>query len=346
MAPEGLSRLDLAEALAENCDGTVRRFFHPQSEPSEVPGQPVFHNLTLGFQVFEASGAWAFSCVDDLTLQADLERSAAPKPGWYRIVSDDERLLSLIQEQARADQELERVLDPIASLFGTQPTPGPGGMFRVNDRAGASIAIVAPLPGERERPCELVTAPLSQASREDLGELLQLAGKLKFSIPAEGATHLHFDATRIQNASAFSNLVQLWCAWGENFKQLVGTNPNCQRLGAWPEELLQLARDPDFRRLGWLEVKAAVKNLKLTKYCDFNLLNCVEGRPDKNTVEIRVLPVWLEPEPLFQAGLLFAAILELASGGQELAPDLVAGGELSVLLEALPLEPDSRGYWG
>ncbi|BAZ12540.1 hypothetical protein NIES4071_43710 [Calothrix sp. NIES-4071] len=38
MAPRGLSRQDLAVAIAQKYEGTVISYFHPQSEPSQVPG--------------------------------------------------------------------------------------------------------------------------------------------------------------------------------------------------------------------------------------------------------------------------------------------------------------------
>lgn len=41
LAPRGLSRQDLAEAIARSSSGSVRRYFHPQSELSKVPGAPV-----------------------------------------------------------------------------------------------------------------------------------------------------------------------------------------------------------------------------------------------------------------------------------------------------------------
>ena len=91
MAPRGLSRQDLAESIASANDAGVRRVFHPQSELSQVPGTPVFHNLTLGFEVIDRQGNAIARCVDDLTLINDLDKTHEPQPGWYRIVSDDTR---------------------------------------------------------------------------------------------------------------------------------------------------------------------------------------------------------------------------------------------------------------
>lgn len=242
------------------------------------------------------------SCVDDLTVQHDLIRSASPLAGWYRIASDDKRLLSLIMEQAEASSSLEEVLLPIARLFGTSVIEGPGGMRKVQDRSGASIAIAAPLPGERERPCELVTAPLEMATAAPFLEgFLARARELGFSVPREGATHLHFDATPFQGSARFQALA-LWLAeHGEDLKVRLGANPHCQRLGAWPEAFLELVREPDFGSLDWDQACARVLATGLSKYCDYNLLNVVGGHPELCTVEVRVLPVHLEAAAILDA---------------------------------------------
>jgi len=160
MAPIGKSREDLARALADKQQGAVQRFFHPQSEPSKVPGRPTFENLTLGFHLLDAYGQNVASFVDDLTLQADFNRQRAPRPGWYRIIADDARLLRLVIRHCDAALPAGAVLAPLSGLFGTEPLSHESGMYRVEDDRGVSVAICAPLPGERERPCEIVTAPI------------------------------------------------------------------------------------------------------------------------------------------------------------------------------------------
>ena len=120
LAPRGRSRKDLALAIARHEGGRVRRFFHPQGEPSKARNTPFFENLTLGFAVEDARGNLLAQCVDDLTLQDDLDRARAPLPGWYRIVSDDARLLRLVMQHADPAAPLRRVLLPIARLFGTK----------------------------------------------------------------------------------------------------------------------------------------------------------------------------------------------------------------------------------
>ncbi|MGB7413762.1 MAG: amidoligase family protein [Thermosynechococcaceae cyanobacterium] len=348
LAPLGKSRLDLANAIAQFHNGTVRRFFHPQSEPSKVPSTPIFHNLTLGYEILDDRQECIAQCVDDLTLQADLIRKSVPKPGWYRIISDDERLLRLIGRQADPSQPLQTVLNPIGDLFGTATHSGPGGMVGLNDEMGASVAIAAPLPGERERPCELITAPLESNHQEQLESLLSLARSLGFTAPVEGATHIHFDASRLQSADAIANLIQLLWTYGEALKQLMGTNPNCRRLGQWPDALLETIASPDFRSLAWPEAQSRLQQVDLTKYCDFNLVNYIRNIPNKNTIEIRILPVWLESQPLLEAAALFAAILERSV---ESPPILTASVQkdtqatIKTLLEMLPLSAIQQDYW-
>lgn len=309
MAPAGQSRKSLADAAASHLGGAVFCFFHQQSEPSKVPGMPVFHNLTQGFRLKSNGGEWLADFVDDLTLQAGLQRSAPPQLGWYRILSDDERLLRLITEQADPNSDVRRVLDPIANLFGTDSQPGPNGMVRVNDRMGASVAMAAPLPGERERPTELVTAPLVSRHLEVLEEHLGLARKLGFTIPEEGATHIHFDAAEFRTAKSFKNLIRCLARFGEPLKKVLKVNPNCRRLGSWPEELLSLVSRPGFENLQWPEVQRVLKPLKLTKFCDFNVYNLLSDHPTKKTVEIRVLPAYLTAEPILRSARLLQSIL-------------------------------------
>ena len=335
LAPAGRSRQDLAMAIAAHSGAQVRRIFHPQGEPSKVPGTPVFENLTLGFVVEDARGNVLARCVDDLTLQDGLDGRRPPRPGWYRIVSDDARLLRLIMRHADPAAPLQTVLGPIAELFGTSIEQGEGGMVRVTDEAGASIAIGAPLPGERERPCELITPPLESAHLDRLESLLAPARSLGFGIPAEGAIHLHFDATPLCAAPAVANLVTLLGLHGETLKQRLGTNPRCRRLGAWPQALFEVVTSPTFVHLAWEDAREQLAQLQLTKYCDFNLRNLVHSIPNKHTFEVRILPVWLHGEKIVEAAALFAAILQWAcEGGRQRKP---VPADFAALRKILPL---------
>ena len=346
LAPRGSTRRDLAEALA-GPGGTVTTFFHPQSEPSKVPGTPVFDNLTPGFEAWDAAGALVARCVDDLTLQADLDRRAPPVPGWIRIVSDDGRLLRLVARRCDADAPLEAVLEPMAALFGTAVEAGPGGMRRVADELGVPVAIAAPLPGERERPCEIVSPPLYGDLDAALARLLGPARALGFTVPQEAAVHLHFDASPLCRARAVRALVRLWETWGPTLRALVGVNPRCRRLGGWPPALHAAVEAHDYANLAWSEARARLSEVGLSKYCDLNLKNIAHDVPGKHTIEVRVLPGTREPDDIIAAAGLFEAVLRRAVRDDVPRDDVspVTGRSAERLLWALPLDDALRRRW-
>ncbi len=318
MAPRGRSRLDLAQELAGR-GGRVERFFHPQSEPSMVPNMGVFESLTPGFRAFDASGVQVASVVDDLTLVDGLDSQAASREGWYRVVSDDLRLLHLVRRHAGVEGDLRRVLAPVAALFGTELREAHG-MVKVVDEIGGPVCIGARLPGERDRPAELVTPPIS--ANDDLQgrleTLLSAARRLGFSVPTEAATHLHFDATRLERAGALANLVELLHTWGPALREHVRTNPRCVRLGPMPDALLEVVRATDFRTLSWKAARERLEGTRPSKYVDFNVKNLVHTRDDKHTFEIRILPGSLSAAQVHGWAALFAAVLWRA-----VAPEVV-----------------------
>ena len=318
MAPRGASRQTLAEAIAQAHGGSVGRMFYPQSEPSSIPGTPVLENLTLGFEVRDAQQQVLAWCVDDLTLQADCDRAHPPQPGWYRIVGDDIRLMQIVSRLTDAQLPLAEVLQPVAETLGLALQRGAAGMVKLTDDLGPPIAIATGLPGERHRPCELITPPLTPAQLPELGGYLQTARQIGFYAPVEGATHLHFDAAPLCSAPVLRNLVNLFWAYGPTLKSLVGSNPHCQRLGLWPLELLDLVNEPDWVTLPWGQAVDQLKAMALTKYCDFNLKNIVYAPRHKHTFEVRILPTYLDLPPLMAAIELMAALVDRA-----IAPDPV-----------------------
>lgn len=343
LAPAGQSRRTLAKAIAARIGGAVVPCFHPQTEPSAVRGTPVFQNLTLGFNILDSRGVLYARCLDDLTLQADLNKDSPARDGWYRIASDDPRLLSLVSEQCDAAAPMDALLSPVAALFGTAVERNEDNLCRVNDRNGASIAILAPLPGERERPCELITRPLESDATDVIRDLLDDAHALNFSVPTEGATHLHFDGARLQSAAALSNLIQALAKYRRPLHRLVGTNQNCVRLDAWPRRLLRLADSDPFATLDWPAAQAALKDLDLSKYCDFNLVNLIEAPQDKHTFEVRILPVMTDTDDIINTAKLFAAILEWsvsAGPGRKSLPRSLAD-----FIGDLPLAEPSKSAW-
>src|ERR1700760_1139660 len=96
MARPGRSRLTLARELAVRCGGQVRPVWHSDSEPSLVPGLGRFLHLTQGFAVDRPDGRPLCTLVDDVTLLEGLDPHGPARPGWFRVLSDDPRLVSLL----------------------------------------------------------------------------------------------------------------------------------------------------------------------------------------------------------------------------------------------------------
>ena len=308
LAPSGLDRRALAQSIAVKLNGLVEPFFHLDSEPSYVKDKPVFYHLTQAFQVVDLSGEMLLQCLDDITLQEGLEKSTKPKEGWYRILSDDIRLLRLAHRHANPNDSIDKVLGSIACLFGVDVDAAKGGVYRVADEAGASIALAAPLPGERERPCELVTAPLAVNNTQALQLYLQMANELSFEIPVEGATHFHFDGAFFSNPSIFLKTVRFLHQYRLVLRRMMNTNLNCRRIGDWPHDFLELIKTDELLQLDWEDCRKRVAETGITKYCDFNLRNLIYTSPHKHTLEIRMLPATLDSEMLLRMLRCFNAI--------------------------------------
>ncbi|MEO1060172.1 MAG: amidoligase family protein [Actinomycetota bacterium] len=341
LAPEGSSRRVLAEAIADQLCGAVEPFLFPDAEPSKLGGTALFHNLTPGFRIRDGAGAIAAWVVDDITLQLDLDREAPPVEGWWRVVSDDQRLIELAARHVDAALHLPDALARLAELFGVVPEPGPGGMWRLRTRDGQPIAIAAPLPGARHRGAELVTAPIEDDHERRLDELLSIAVGLGFTAPAEGATHVHLDAAPLRHARTFRRFAQLIDPLLGDLRAVLELNPRCVRLGAWPRELLTALDAPDWDGLEWPAVQQRLDGIRITKYCDVNVRNVVLGAPDKDTVELRILPVHVEAAAILRAARLLESIVAWAGGDDEI--DVDAG--LRSALGTLPLDAADRRWW-
>jgi hypothetical protein len=301
MAPAGLSRRTLAVELAGRCGGRIHPVWHSDSEPSLVPGLGRFLHLTQGFEVRRADGSLLCTLVDDITLLAGLDPRAAPPPGWWRVLSDDPRLLRLLARHSDPGGTLGAALDATAQLWGSV-VQRIGDIYRLDDPGGVTIALAAPQGGERERPCEIITPPLPGDHRAALEELLGPARELGFTVPVEAAVHLHVDGGPFRPAHALGNLVRLFAHWREPLRTLLGTNPACRRLAPLPEVLVAAADGGASAE----ELRKAADEGRLTKYFDVNLTQVIaEEPPVRDTVEIRILPGGIDAGPILdRAGLV------------------------------------------
>ncbi|MGX6606318.1 amidoligase family protein [Micromonosporaceae bacterium Da 78-11] len=305
MAPAGVSRRTLALDLAARCGGRVRPVWHYDSEPSLVPGLGRFLHLTQGFEVRRADGGPLCTLVDDVTLIAELDPRAPARPGWFRILSDDARLLSLLAAHSDPGGTLEGALDATARLWGS-PVQRLGDFYRLDDPGGATIALAAPQGGHRERPCEIVTPPLTGDHRAALAELLGPARELGFTVPLEAAVHLHLDGAPFRAPHALANLVRLFGHWREPLRTLLQTNPACRRLAPLPEPLLTaIAGTPSTE-----DLRRAAADGALTKFFDVNLTQLLSDTPIRDTVEIRILPGAIDPDEIVDRAGLVELLLE------------------------------------
>lgn len=316
LAPYGADRQDLADALAGRCGGRVLRSFHADSEPSPVPGIGVFRHLSPAFDVVDATGAPVARLVDDITIEADLvpvpgRPSGRGHRGWYRVLCDDARLLRLVERLADPAAPMASVLDPVAEVFGVTAEVFPAAT-RVNDATGATVALAMPLPGGRERPCEVVTPPLVAGHAEALEALLEPARRLGFTVPREAAVHVHVDGGPFARVEAFANLVRLFAHWREPLWTALGTNPACRRLAPLPGglvELVERAWPSDDARSGWARLREEARGVGVTKYADVNLAPLVAARPVRDTVEVRILPGDLDGHAIVRRAALVERLL-------------------------------------
>ncbi|CAN7315280.1 amidoligase family protein [Rhizobium sp. LjRoot30] len=316
LAPPNSSRRDLAEEIAR-CEGAnVRRLFYPQAEISAVTNKPVFETLTLGWEVLGHDGRPLARFVDDLTLQDDLDRTSAPKPGWYRILGDDLRLMRLLGRHCDAAAPIDTVLEPALALFGGSIAVNEDGFYKLLDSGRDPVAIAAPLPGERERACEIISRPLVADHLRALEKLLGPAGRLGFELPAEGAVHMHFDASKLATTAAMGRLVRFFHRERQALRERFRPNPRCRRLGGWSQDLVALVESPGFDELPWEEARRRMAKTGLTKFCDFNITNIVDMDPEKFTFEVRILPPTLDSGEIAASAAFFASVLRELS-----APD-------------------------
>jgi hypothetical protein len=305
MAPPGVSRRTLALDLAARHGGRVRPVWHHDSEPSLVPGLGRFLHLTQGFEVRRADGGLLCTLVDDITLVDDLDPRAAPRPGWFRVLSDDSRLLRLLAAHSDPGGTLDAALDATAQLWGSV-VQRHGDIYQLDDGADATIALAAPQGGERERPCEIVTPPLAGDHHAALAELLGPAAELGFTVPAEAAVHLHFDGAPFRPAHALANVIRLFGAWRDVLRAVLGTNPACRRLAPLPQPLVgAVAGTPSYE-----ELQRAAADGGLSKFFDVNLTQLLTGTPVRDTLEIRILPGAIDPDEIVNRAALVELLLE------------------------------------
>ncbi|HEX3825508.1 MAG TPA: amidoligase family protein [Mycobacteriales bacterium] len=305
LAPRGSSRRTLAIALAHECGGQVRQVWHQDSEPTLVSGfGGRFLHLTQGFEVLDPSGAVLCTLVDDVTIVSDLDPAAPAPAGWHRILTDDPRLLRLLARVSDPDGTVGTALAGVAEIWG-EPVEQLGSVWRVESE-GATIALATTAGGERERPCEIVTPPLTEDHAAALERLLAPARGLGFTVPVEAAVHVHLDGAPFRDPAALANVVRLFAHWREPLRRLFGTNPNCRRLAPLPAELVEAVDGEPTTG----ELRKAAGRGGLTKFFDVNLTQLLRDNPIRDTIEVRILPGTADSDEAVTRAAMIEALLE------------------------------------
>jgi hypothetical protein len=352
VAPPTLSRRDLADELSARVGGEIRPVWHEDFGPSQLTAMHGrFLQLSQGLEVRRAGGELLCTLVDDISLVHGLDPETPSVKGWFRLVTDDFRLLRLLAVRCDAGADIAEVLAPLAQMWQARvrrhdDVRGHGDdVYELVDSGGDTIALATPYGGERERPCEIVTPPLADGHAERLEELLAPARELGFTVPHDAAVHLHVDGAPFRQPRALANLIRLFGHWREPLRTLLQTNSASNRLAPLPADLVAAASpspspssvgagegndgegEPTFERL-----RAAATESGLTKFFDVNLTQLFRERPLRDTVEIRVLPSTVVTEEIVARAALVERLLDRC---QDPSPMPLPPADLATAVEAL-----------
>ena len=277
LAPPGLTRIDLARALAKQAGGALRLAFKYHGHGELPDGRPDCR-LTPAARVL-VRGQWLCSVVDDPTIVDDL----APTSQRMRIArTDDVRLAGWIERCCAGHFTALK-----KTFAATEDDEG------FVDPRGLPLVRWHEISAERARVCEVVLRPLGPRElAPTLRRVMKLAAKLGFTVPAEAAIHAHFDAGPFRSTRALRRLV---LADLSALRAQLQPNPRCRKLGPHPPDVLRVAKAaPD--ELPFETLAAGLLLAGLHRAVDLNLLGLVERFPKQPTVEVRCLPGSLDAE--------------------------------------------------
>ena len=202
---------------------------------------------------------------------------------------------------------------PIARIFGTEPE-NKEGMIRISDKAGSPIAMLAPLPGERERPCEIILAPIKNNLADKLAVILTRANTLGFTLAAEAATHFHFDASRLLSGRVIARLIRFFHHFSSHLRIRFNTNPLNRRLGAIPKTLIELSDNNQFINADWKSAQQMLRDCEQSKFQEINFLNIANENFEKHTLEVRMIGPSMNVDWLVTQFFYVERVLEWAIG--------------------------------
>ena len=308
LAPFGKNRRDLADHLVGSLGDSIQPIFHRESEywPGANDSKPYFC-LTKGFEILRA-GQPTLKVINDMTIELGLDPNVPQQGDWYHILADDIRLIELIKKQCDPAQPTDKILEPIASLFGLEVQHSQK-VWAVIKPGMAPICGTHSYMTDRHRICEVVTSPIETNHHQALTTLLDSCKEFGCTLPVEAAFHMHFDGEAFSNSSSLLRFIRYCHVWGDVLKAIIPPNPNCKRLGGYSNSVIDYAFDLQNEQKTFDQVKMELKELKPVKYCDFNFNNILIGDPQKLTVEVRVIPMIMDSAALCAANDLYQGFI-------------------------------------
>lgn len=284
LGPRGVDRQAVAHAIARRVRGHVEYGFKYWSEGTLPDGRPLCL-LSDAVRVVDARGVLV-TIVDDNTLRDGLPG----RPKVRTLTGTDDLRLALLAERTCWSRRRDARLEPLAALFGGEVTQG-----GVHDAFGHPVVVPLEEPASWSRVCEFVTRPLERRDEraQVVGFVLEAARELRLSVPRAAALHAHYDAAPWRSAPALRRLILESVARRDEWHARLQPNVHCRKLGPFPPDVVRVAKEG--ARVSFPTLAAAVRLGGATKECDVNVLGVVEPRPRQATLEVRCLPMSLDP---------------------------------------------------
>lgn len=288
LTPKGHSRVSFARALARRVKGRVEFGFKYFSEGTLPDGRPLCR-LSLATRVLDRNGQVLATLVDDNTIREGL----AKKPARRTLhATDDLRLALLVERLGWSDGENTR-LDAVRDLFAGFERDG-----TLHDTFGHPLVVTMNEPASWHRVCEVVTRPLEKDRAQVVWLILQTAAELGCTLPSTAALHAHYDAEPWRDVSRLRRLIVDHAQHREHWWRTLEPNPKCLKLAPFPPNVLRVAQQPG--RVAFPTFAAALKLAGAEKACDLNLLGVIDPHPKQPTLEVRCLPMSLEPNHVLE----------------------------------------------
>lgn len=289
LTPPRRTRVDVATALARRLNGRVEYGFKYFSEGRLTDGRPLCQ-LSLAARIVDHAGVLA-TLVDDNTLRDGLSK----RPLTPALRATDELRLALLIERQGWSPSPERRLDRLKELFGGVLDGG-----TLLDAAGHPLVVTLKEPASWQRVCEVVTRPVNRPERRRLVRaILDVTRDQGCTVPRSAALHAHYDAAPWRSVRALSALILRHASDRERWWHVLEPNPACKKLAPFPAPVVRLAHDP--KGVGFKTFAAALSLAGARKECDLNICGVIEPHPRQPTLEVRCLPMSLDPDDVLSA---------------------------------------------